>query len=373
MNAAAECVVIGGGLAGAMAGLRLAQAGRDVVLIEKERGAHAKVCGEFLSPEAIGYLRAAGVDPLELGAASIHGLRVAVGRKCMHVDLPFPALSLSRGVLDEALLARAAESGCRVERGIGVEGMQLIDGAWRLRLGDGAERRAASVFLATGKHDLRGWVRGAGRQNDLVGFKLHWRLTQAQTAALRGWMELFLFSGGYGGLSLVEKGIANLCLVVRRGELQRLGSWDRLLDGLLDGNDLVRERLEGARAIWERPLAISGIPYGYLLQRKAACDGLWRLGDQAAVIPSFTGDGMSIALHSAVLAVGTFVQGEPATKYESRLVRDLRAGMGLATWLSQFMVTAMGRRIAPAGLAIIPGVLTGIARKTRIPAAALEL
>lgn len=372
MNAAAECVVIGGGLAGAMAGLRLAQAGRDVVLIEKERGAHAKVCGEFLSPEAIGYLRAAGVEPLELGAASIHGLRVAVGRRCVQVDLPFPALSLSRGVLDEALLARAGESGCRVERGIGVDGLLRSDGGWRVRLADGAQRQAASVFLATGKHDLRGWVRGAGRQNDLVGFKLHWELTQAQTAALRGWMELFLFSGGYGGLSLVENGIANLCLVVRRGELQRLGRWDRLLDRLLDGNDLVRERLDGACAIWDRPLAISGIPYGYLVQRETARDGLWRLGDQAAVIPSFTGDGMSIALHSAALAVGAFLQGEPATGYEDRLARDLRGGMDLATWLSQLMVTAAGRRIAPAGLALVPGVLGAIARKTRIPAAALE-
>jgi len=48
-----ENLVVGGGLAGAMAGLRLARAGRSVVLLEKEPGAHHKVCGEFLSPEAV--------------------------------------------------------------------------------------------------------------------------------------------------------------------------------------------------------------------------------------------------------------------------------------------------------------------------------
>ena len=38
-------LVIGGGPAGAMAAVRLAQAGREVALVEKEAGAHHKVCG----------------------------------------------------------------------------------------------------------------------------------------------------------------------------------------------------------------------------------------------------------------------------------------------------------------------------------------
>jgi flavin-dependent dehydrogenase len=371
MSNAAECVVIGGGLAGAMAGVRLAQAGRDVLLIERERGAHAKVCGEFLSPEAVGYLRGAGVEPLELGAAAIHGLRVATGRTTLAVELPFAALSLSRTVLDEALLARAAEAGCRVRRGIGVEGLAREDSAWAVRLADGMTIRGGNIFLATGKHDLRGWARGAGRQNDLVGFKLHWRLAEAQTAALRGWMELFLFRGGYGGLALVESGIANLCLVARRAELRRAGGWEWLLQALLDSNDLVRERLAGAEALWARPLAISGIPYGYLATGEIAGDGLWRLGDQAAVIPSFTGDGMSIALHSAALAVECFLRGATAAEYHAELVGDLRRGMGLATGLSRLMVTAAGQRMASALLALAPGVLGAIAARTRIPAAAL--
>ena len=64
-------LVIGGGPAGAMVALRLASAGRDVVLLEKESGLHHKVCGEFLSPEAIDYLRQAGINPLDLGATSV--------------------------------------------------------------------------------------------------------------------------------------------------------------------------------------------------------------------------------------------------------------------------------------------------------------
>jgi len=102
-----ENLVVGGGLAGAMAGLRLARAGRSVVLLEKEPGAHHKVCGEFLSPEAVSYLRQAGLDPLRLGAAEIARLRFSVKDRLMETELPFRALSLSRCVLESRAKAAA--------------------------------------------------------------------------------------------------------------------------------------------------------------------------------------------------------------------------------------------------------------------------
>lgn len=369
----AECLVVGGGLAGAMAALRLAAAGRDVLLVEKERGAHDKVCGEFLSPEAVHYLREAGVDPVELGAESVHRLRVSVAGRTVAVDLPFSALSLSRSVLDEALLARAADRGCRMLRGSAVASLMRHDHRWSARLSSGATVLADHVFLATGKHDLRGWARGAGRQNDLVGFKLHGRLAPEPTNALRGGMELFLFRDGYGGLSLVEDGMANLCLVVRKARLQRLGGWPALLRTMLAECAALRTLLKDAQPLWERPLAISSIPYGYLAPRAAAGhDGLWPVGDQIAVIPSFTGDGMSIALHSASLAAACFLAGEAPDAYRARLATQLQRGMTLATALSRAMVTRGGRTLAPALLTIAPGLLRSIAVRTRIPAEALR-
>jgi len=112
-----ENLVIGGGLAGAMVGLRLAAAGREVTLLERERTAHHKVCGEFLSREAVELLEGAGVHLLELGAEVIRTIRLASKQRLVEAALPFTALSLSRCVLDEALLARAAQAGCRVQRG----------------------------------------------------------------------------------------------------------------------------------------------------------------------------------------------------------------------------------------------------------------
>src|SRR3954451_14296200 len=99
MSSSIDHVVIGGGLAGCMVGLKLAAAGRKVVVLEKQREAHDKVCGEFLSAEAIGYLRRAGVDAQGAGADQIERVCVHTGRKSVHAQLPFQALSLSRRVL----------------------------------------------------------------------------------------------------------------------------------------------------------------------------------------------------------------------------------------------------------------------------------
>jgi flavin-dependent dehydrogenase len=361
-------LVIGGGLAGSMAAMRLAMAGCAVTLLEKELCARHKVCGEFLSREAVEYLGRAGVNPLELGAAVLRSVRLSSGRRQVEARLPFTALSLSRRTLDAALLARAAASGCTVRLGACVESLDRCDGLWHAQQRNGDSIYARTVFLASGKHDLRGWERASGAHGGLIGFKLHWKLVTAQTAALREFMDLFLFAGGYGGLSLVEDDAANLCLVVRRSAFLRSGGWSELLAAILGGNPHLRRRLQGAKALWERPLAISPIPYGYLADDRS---GLWRVGDQAAVIPSFTGDGMSIALHSGAMAAQMFLSGACAGDYQRTLRAQLRRSMAVSALVSEAMVMGAGRALAPFCLALFPHAISWIAASTRIPDHAL--
>jgi flavin-dependent dehydrogenase len=362
----AEVAVVGGGLAGASFAALTAAAGRDVLLIERETGPHDKVCGEFLSREAQLYLRALGIDVPALGAVPISTLGFALGRRAVSVPLPFTGLSLSRRVLDEAVLTRAKRSGARVLRGQRATG--IADGA--VRLEDGAAVDARTIVLATGKHDLRGHGRPAGRQNDLIGFKMLFRLTPAETAGLAGRIELTLFPGGYAGLQPVEEGRANLCLLIRRDRFADLGrSWSGLLERLGTEAPSLAARLAGGVPEWDKPLTIAGLPYGLVLRET---DGLWRLGDQAAVIPSFSGDGMSIALHSAFRAATAYLNGDTSAVFQRRLAADLGAQVGRATLLSRLGVRTYPQYLLMSAAKLWPAALRLGATATRVPDAAVR-
>lgn len=340
-----DVLVIGGGLAGAAAAAHLASARRDVLLLERSAGPHDKVCGEFLSFEAQEELGRLGIDLRALGAVPIDRAVMTCGRRRAETPLGFDALSLSRRVLDEALLARAQQTGAEVRRGRRTVALLREGSGWTAGIEGGERLRARHLILATGKHDLRGWKRPAGRQPDLLGLKMYWR--PADPRRLEGRVELHLFPGGYAGLELVEGGRANLCLVIRQLAFANLGRrWDVLLAHLRSHCPDLAAQLDGAEPCAERPLAIARLPYGLM---QADSDGVWRVGDQAAVIPSFTGEGMSIALHGARLAAAYLAAGRPPEEFQRRMARDLRGQVGRSTWVSQALVRpgvqALGSRV----------------------------
>src|SRR5665213_3763415 len=112
-----EVLIVGGGVAGCAASIALARKGRNVTLIEREATPRHKVCGEFLSGEALEDLHALGIDVASLGAVPINYVRLAAARRAAEAPLPFQAASLTRKALDTALIAEAIAAGVRVERG----------------------------------------------------------------------------------------------------------------------------------------------------------------------------------------------------------------------------------------------------------------
>ena len=359
-----EVAIVGGGLAGSAAAITLAQAGRSVVLLEKESQARHKVCGEFLSQEALVYLLSLGVEVAALGAVPINAVRLAGRFGVSAATLPFVSKALTRRKLDEELLRVAEGAGATVLRGRRVLSFDRADEGWQVRLADGTTIAANTVFLATGKHDLRERPRPPGRQGDLIAFKMYWRLAPEQAAALEGHVELNLYRTGYAGLMPVEDGAANLCCLVKRAEYLRMGArWEHLLTAMQRDCSHLKQRLQGAMPLLAKPLAISAIPYGFVRERS---DGAWVLGDQAAVIPSFTGDGMSIALHSGRLAAGMYLQNETAENFQRQLHRELSRQVSLATIVSRAMVSEPRRTLVEAAVRIWPGMLESVAIRTRI-------
>src|SRR5947208_8814110 len=85
-----DAVVVGGGPGGAAAAYHLARAGLDVLVVDRARFPRDKVCGDGLTPRAVGALIRMGVDVDEPGFGRIAGSRVR-GADGRVLDVGWPA------------------------------------------------------------------------------------------------------------------------------------------------------------------------------------------------------------------------------------------------------------------------------------------
>ena len=226
---------------------------------------------------------------------------------------------------------------------------------------------ASAVFLASGKHNVKGWPRTLGLENDMIGFKMHLKLNLAQEKEILNYVEIILFDGGYAGIEEVEGGLVNLCLVVKKSKFSECKKdWSELIKYISKSSEYFAKRMNGATAIWKQPLAIFAIPYGFIHQDiKNEPQALYRLGDQMAVIPSFCGDGMAIALHSAHIAVKNYVKKDSKFYYQeirSNLASQIKSANNIAKIIS----SPINQKIIHLICRIFPKLLEVITNKTRL-------
>jgi menaquinone-9 beta-reductase len=352
-----EALVVGGGPAGSAAAIMLARGGAAVELVERSSGPRDVVCGGFLGWDALAALERLGVPAAGLGARPIRRLVLAGRRKTVAARLPFPAAGLSRRRLDEALLAAVGAAGVTVRRGVAARSAA----AGRVRLDD-EDVAADALFLATGKHELRGLARPlARRAAGAVGLRAPLRPPPWLAEQLDGAIELHPFDGGYAGLLMQEDGAANLCLSVSAARLKEAGGVQALLLELAGEAPLLGERL--ALAEPEQWSSIGNVPYGW--RARSGEPGLYRIGDQGAVIASLAGDGVAIALTSGMAAGAAYGAQQDARLFQkswaARAARPLAAASGLR-WAAE----RAGPRRALVGLARLPGAAAAAARLTRI-------
>lgn len=355
-------VIVGGGPAGAAAAIALARSGVCATLLERLERMGDTICGGFLSWRTVERIAALGIDPASLGGHDVRTLALFIGAREWTAALPAPAMGLSRIRLDSALLDHAAAQGADVRRGVAV---RAVEGTG-LTLASGATLQPESLFLATGKTDLRGVNRDRGGSGSGADPELGLRLRLPQSAArarlIGGRIELHLFDRGYLGLVCQEDGSVNACMAVRKSRLQEAdGKADDLFAQLAMASPALADRLTGIPA-GLRIDAIGNVPYGW--RARDTRPGLFRLGDQAAVIPSVAGEGVGIALASAQSAVAHWLESGPAG---ARLHQHAFAGRAAVPLLLAGLVKGLGSRPSLARALIgVPGATDIVARLTRL-------
>lgn len=355
-------LIVGAGPAGAATAITLAQGGERPVMIERARETGDALCGGFVSWRTIATLEQLGIDANLLNPARITRARVFAGGRRGEAMLPRAALAVSRHRLDTVLQARAEALGAAIERGVTVRAIE----ARAVHTSDGATITADALLLASGKHDVRGLARPAeARGSDpTLGLRVRLAPSPMLRAAVGNAIELHLFDRGYCGIVLQEDGSANACMAVHRSRLRAAGSPDALLRKLAVEAPALGDRLAGG---WGAIDAVANVPYGW--RTGGTTSGVFRLGDQAAVIPSLAGEGIGIALASGLSGAQALLGAGPAgaTVWQRQFAHAVAAPLRNAGAIWSLADRRWSAPLLPL-LARVPGALSTLAAATRVPA-----
>ncbi len=351
-------LILGAGPAGCAAAIVLARGAARPLLIDRDETVGDALCGGFMSWRTAERVRGLGIDPGDLGAHRVWQLRLFARGATAKAALPAPAFGLSRHAFDTALRAAALAAGARLE----------IDRARSLAPGViGGERRewrSDAIFLATGKHDMRGESRPRAAPDPALGLRVRLPAGERLCRLLSGAIELHFFDGGYAGIVLQEDGSANVCLAVRKSLLVDANGAPRaLLDRLAADHPAFGERMADAPG----DLAvdtIGSVPYGWIARDTRP--GLYRLGDQAAVIPSLAGEGMSIAIASGIAAGEAYLAGRSAPRFQQDFARRARRPVTAASLVWHLAENPAAARVLAALTKVLPASAGLAMRASRI-------
>src|SRR4051812_29820818 len=107
-----DIIIVGGGLAGLTNAIQLADAGLDVLVIEKKSYPFHRVCGEYISNETLPFLKSIGADLSVLFPSNINRLLVSSpGGSKMEMPLQMGGFGVSRYSLDNYLYSLALSRG----------------------------------------------------------------------------------------------------------------------------------------------------------------------------------------------------------------------------------------------------------------------
>jgi menaquinone-9 beta-reductase len=346
-------LVVGGGLGGLAASLAAARRGLSVTLAESHAYGRDKVCGEYLSAEVTQDLQAIGcgdwidaLGPLPMQRVALFASRH--GREArLDLTLPGPpGFSLTRRALEAWLVERARAEGVIVRERSPVHALSPQGGRWRYRA-SAFEGEADVAICAFGKRSALDAEFDLPRARVAGTYAAAKAYFKGDPGVLSADVELHLIPGGYVGLNPVEGGRIGLCALLQGNATH---DWEALSRRFCE-SPLLSRRLRGLGA----PLGpVRGLArFGFGAQKLVeigAAEGPVALfcGDAARMMPSFTGDGMAVALRSGRLAAAALGERDSAAAYRSAYTAEFRARLRWAGVLHEaFLRPSLFEALAP--------------------------
>lgn len=351
-----DIAVIGGGPAGAATAIRAARAGAKVVVFEKGKHGRDKVCGDGLTPRAVGALQELEI-PYEDEAHRIDGLRMIAGRQRRQLPWPehgrFPAHGAvwPRKRLDAHLVDAAEKAGAELV--YETEALPILDGhVVRGVTAGGRTVHADLTVVAAGAQGKAARMLGAERDPDEpfgLAIRAYVESPRHADRHLEACLTLRDRSGtavpGYGWMFPCGDGTVNIGV----GALSTMKRFTDLnLNTLLDDYQaLVRDEW-GVGEYLARPRAWR-LPMSSV---KRHGPGWVAIGDAAGLVNPMNGEGIDYGLESGMLAADLFLES-PSTapaRYDieigERFDAFLRTGRRFSFLIGHPWILRNGLRVA---------------------------
>jgi len=327
MSSKVEVAVVGAGPAGSTAAEAAANAGAEVLLIERKREIGTPVqCGGFLpdAGELQELLPQASLPQtlLDLPAACVlhrtklQRLYAPSGRS---KEFPVAARVVDRRAFDRYLAMRAARAGARV---LPATRARLAAGGLKLSGRSSTSVCPGAIIGADGPSSVIS--RGMGNRAGQRGICLQYEM--ADVAIDPGAAEMYFSAryapGGYAWIIPLGQDTANVGIGVRSTYMGD-ASLRQLLDDFINEHPIARERLQGGEvlAVMHGLVPASGAPR--ILQK----DNLLLAGDAAGQVMATSGGGIPLAVVAGRIAgeiAADHVHGHGALEeYPSRVYREL--------------------------------------------------
>ncbi len=320
----ADVIVVGAGPGGSATAHALAQAGLDVLVLEKTAFPREKVCGDGLTPRAVRSLVEMGIDTSPAnGFIRNRGLRIIGGGRT--IELPWPELAeypdhglvRPRMDFDELLIRQAQNSGARLQELANVKSA-VTDASGRV-VGVTAKHedqektyRARLVIAADGSSSRFALGQGLDRNENRpmgVAVRRYYQSPRHDDDMLESWLELRSPDGGllpgYGWVFGVGDGTSNVGL----GILNTTKAWKTtdLRTLLSDWTGSMPGEWQFDEAHATGPQRSGALPMG-LNRQPLYTRGMMLVGDAGGAVNPFNGEGIAYAMETGRMAAETVVQ-----------------------------------------------------------------
>jgi flavin-dependent dehydrogenase len=332
--AAIDAVVVGGGPAGAVAGIHLARAGLETLILEREHFPRFAI-GESLLPLGNGLLKEIGVwEDLEReGYVVKRGADFRTGDGGRSVRFRFEkalgpehasTFQVERSRFDALLLRKAGEEGCRVVHGARVASVRHAgdEGVEVDYVHDGAAHPVTARWLVDAGG--RAGVAGAGlgfrkrptRHRKMTAIYGHFHGAGREEGDTAGNTVIIRFREGWFWLIPVAPDKTSVGAVLPNSLLREMGgNPGEVFDKLVADTPEVARLMDGARATM--PVRATA---DYSWRHETFARGrIFLTGDAAGFVDPIFSSGVMLAMKSARLAARTIARAHAQGRVPGRL------------------------------------------------------